>query len=1067
MQALFKQFPKGSFSPQNSLLLLIVLILTSCNKQVSESEDEDAFLFREIDVPIIDTIEPKRMIPENLAESISVKVSTQTIEKESDRYRHHNNWQKKLLFNGQSLENPKQIEITGLQVVLDQSELFTGREHLFDDSGKPLGTATKLIIRAEECTIRGYFPIPGADVEIHAAVLRFEDKENNSGQIDLTPMPWQSDAGSTLSEIPYGAHGSQGEDGGSILLRVLEINEPNDEKLRILSKGGNGQSGGRGSDGSDGSDLYKRKKYLRKKKHKGLPVLQPYSKTYKHSTWWRHLVKGTQGTRSGAPGSGGNGGTIHVPTNLLEWANSHSELGNGIPGPEQEVSKPGKLGTPSEFYFWDPKKPDKYELVQVKPAAPLTTPESNAQPGNIGSIEILDTKKSGWITADVLERSLPRMDELALIGNRDELRQLSLYYVDGLTGILEKDREAMSMLYTQLMPIIHNSAAGLDYFGNRPGMVPMLSLEVNYQNYQNEIDSVFRMLFFAHWLELFWESENQRIQGLDWSINNLREDMETQEKRHAQLIEIRGSLTREGRRLKIQIDHVLDELKTLETEIDRKFQKDEKTRKNVQAVLRGLSTALGFASFGSLGDGNSSPSMKGPTMLAVGAGLADGINQALEPNSPVTTGSFGDALDQVLVNQDVEDAHRRFAALNPNDFDSPAAYSRELKTISTILSKASQQQIRGNIAQATGYEDTGRRLMDIKTGNIAFQQTVDRAIELITTKAIFSQKAIEINASLEQHTYDSLEAEATLLDMQSNRNTVKINEPVRRSIRYLRDRAKNRLRLYQYYLARSFEYRLLRPCPVDYRNNDLFEQVAQLFGLATNDDKTRAELAPFNLESNRIADLKAIYESQLREVVFEVMQGLNEQIPKRIITTPVLKLTERDLERLNLLGVIRIDLEDRGVIFDTDRMARLHRVTVMEEQTLIQIDSSEDKQEETMINLELTIEPGDGCLMRWQDRTYAFHYAGNRQADMALWGATWASNTKKIRPIAESRQDTSLLVGLLKNLDANYPVENAYFYPGARTQLIIRKAYQPDNGSAKLTIQSLALELEIHKNKDF
>lgn len=196
------------------------------------------------------------------------------------------------------------------------------------------------------------------------------------------------------------------------------------------------------------------------------------------------------------------------------------------------------------------------------------------------------------------------------------------------------------------MPLIRKAAEETDYFGHPRGMVPMLSFEVNYRNYEQEIDSILRMLFLSHWLELYWEASAQRKDVLNWSISHLEEEMAKQAERTKRMEAIRPSLEQEGDQLRIDIQAIIGEMKAAEKEIDEKFKKDEKLRKTAQAALRGVSTALSLGSMAGM-MGNSSP----PGVLdrhpkrmvggmSLGAGAAEFGHAMLQPDAPVTTGSF-------------------------------------------------------------------------------------------------------------------------------------------------------------------------------------------------------------------------------------------------------------------------------------------------------------------------------------------------------------------------------------------------------------------------------------------
>lgn len=319
-----------------------------------------------------------------------------------------------LLFNGDRRQNLTQLEAVGIHLVLDPSQPTELMQTLLDEEGNPNPVLESLILRADTVTIRGRLHLPGTQVEIHAHTLVFEDGQETA-QLDTTPLPWSTDALYEGTEIPYRGDGTEGQDGGAISLRILELEAPG-EAIRFRSHGGPGQRGAPGDPGSDGQDISnlsflkttwingkairKRYPYRENKLYKGLPVMRWHRFAENNPSSvprWRTVVQGYAGKAPKDAGSGGDGGLIFCPEPLQDRVRALSSLEPGEAAAVQPDLPSPKIGALSEFYVRE--KNGRLVHLKVEPHPVLKAPESFAEEGFAGSVERLPTRHSGWLSA--------------------------------------------------------------------------------------------------------------------------------------------------------------------------------------------------------------------------------------------------------------------------------------------------------------------------------------------------------------------------------------------------------------------------------------------------------------------------------------------------------------------------------------------------------------------------------------------------------------------------------------------------------------------------------------------
>ena len=130
-----------------------------------------------------------------------------------------------------------------------------------------------------------------------------------------------------------------------------------------------------------------------------------------------------------------------------------------------------------------------------------------------------------------------------------------------------------------------------------------------------------------------------------------------------------------------------------------------------------------------------------------------------------------------------------------------------------------------------------------------------------------------------------------------------------RAIMYLKGmehRAKERLLKYHYYMAKAYEYRMLKPYPGDLNLNSLFATFLTILQTGSN-----YELRPEDFNA-----IKALYEEQISSIAEGIFDEYDANRPE--LSAPVwFTLSSNELQRLNAGEAVTINLQKMG-IFPSD-----------------------------------------------------------------------------------------------------------------------------------------------------
>lgn len=957
-------------------------------------------------------------------------------------------------FNGAMREKLLHVTLVGVDVVFDPHDAG----HPLNDYDERLNLGA-LTILAERLVVRGALELPGTTLTVYARELVFEDVEGEApARIDTSPR------GLAAEEVPApqnavndrkrarrvaAGDGVDGEDAGDVTLVIGRFTADGDAK-RIRMHGGDGTAGGKAAAGHGFGQVH----YL------GTPAerLRAVRKAVRHMA----AIPG------GKPGDGGSAGELVTTLPRIETL---ADRAGGQPGPATAGARGG--GKP----MW------RVDLRGASRAMRRAWPTKDGPaaaaregaPGTRPAVQAHATDDPfAWAHPEALRVMVEYLEDVYLAGHHDEATEIclrALAWIKTVSVASGSESYAFAAFRARLMTLAQRLTNGLDYFGHPPGWVPLLSFEATYATFRQEAKAAVRTMLLTHWMERFWDRQEDRQAAL-------REVIAGQE---ARIEDARGVIRRVRALLPVlevqqaeitaEVARLRMKLAAVERRIQQAFEREKAWERVGSAVLTGLTEALGIGAFlptgeGARKNGARSKAARGASKahigLALAAGVAAGIGDYIANAPARVSGSAGsDAFQGVLEEEEAAAARERLANLDPTTATDHAVYLDGVLALADAVRKGTEaflrERMQASLEGAADYE-TASELHARIEGNASYRAFFDDLVRLLTQKQIFAEQVVRAQDGLDTALADIAEATWMIDVCHEALRKNAIDTTSRTVLAGMRRRAKERLNRYQYHLAKAFEYRVMEAAPVDFQRNRLYERIEAMFDLEGAGDVDVTELATFSVESPLVERLVDVYQDILSEMVDLILTGMQTNRftpgdwPYRLTLTP------EELDELNANGVVAIDLPAHGMILPSDRNARIKHVEVVgaDEATRFRVERAPEGRE---ANVDITFEPPERSWILWGDEAYGVDYRRDTQMRIDLWAYTWSAAEAVGQMVPRSRTTASLLRMLVPDTK---DLERVHFHPSAHGSLVIRKETASD---VEIRVERLALSIVIEKNK--
>lgn len=797
----------------------------------------------------------------------------------------------------------------------------------------------ELRIYADTVIISSPLKLHQTDVYIYARELRFEDLDDSPAQIVTTPLapvlPMVSiDANNDL--VPdngetSGIDGLSGLQGGGVELVIEQFHAAPGTTARFVLTGGDGGPPGPGVNGRPGRTLDRgtfpcgcNNDWL------GYEIVWIGETPEIYFCGNRDFpTNGEPAIPSGRPGGGGDGGNLFSTLDLTSFL----ETTGGFSGQRGELRTGGPAGLPRRtvwidtnavidgnaicnWRYYDPNTHatrdtiDDVRTNDTIPGPDAPAPGADEPVGNSGRFEALGPGFS-WIHPFVLHAALMRIKELYLFERIDETllllseyRELVAAYGSGSSDMFPDPYRETSIGTADLEMAALQSRIGnnLDFYGNPPAWIPLLSFEVLFETFQNEIEPAIRIFYLSYWLSAIERGVIEETSGLETALEMVVDRTTQAVQDYGETEEGLINLTSEIAELEQRLENAEARKEAVSMRLERRAQliaEDELKRPAWRQALGICSSIFSAVPLGQ------------PALGTVGTGL----------------GFFESERDLSTPGRIFQEAGSLTKTFRAGEFRKKQdQFKADFADINNNMSLSDAETLLGKL-EVTGrqFEGAAGRISALRKEKSVAGERVEELLGKLqgndTEFKDLAREAAELARATEEAAPKIASALKTLLDLQCAIGTgldaqidiesslaqqgQKVNHAALQRTRELEGQARERLLYYAYLLAKAYQYRTLDEFDVDlFSLNDF---VAQLVEFVNEENDGLVSPSEFGT-------LSAVYEQQLLEIAAQIASDTNVLASGDPDGIPF-SLTAEQLQELNARGEVRVNPSEQPLTF--------------------------------------------------------------------------------------------------------------------------------------------------------
>ena len=974
----------------------------------------------------------------------------------------------------------------------------------YKDSPQANADIKEMEINAVKVIIRGALRLPKTNVTINALELRFEDAPGTSATLCTTPLNWTTRAADALycTVDAYGvlsanrteaSVGADGERAGNMTLNIASL-QPAEAASRLLLSGARGQDSGNGLDGRDG---WGPAEYWSGPLENGVGGSYnvpsgEYITYYHRKTWappalWPVIDSGGDPNHwpsdgenaygAGQPGYGGAGGNLSSTLDIADYA----DLAGNVKGTLSATTKwAGWGGYPTIshriwiYWIWGSQQSvtDDRHVSQngsswYASSQPWWAAYSVYQSAPDGAFQQTGSPLA-FLQPDWVRRALAQAKDDYLYGDLEKAEADLSQYAE-LVDLLEAqwpsdaeytaDQMELLSLRDEMRSILNRIQSNLDYFGNPAGWVPMLSFEVTQQAFKQEVEHCLNLMYLSYWVNNTGYSLQSRIGGLKTMWDKLGDEVE--------------GLQAEYETLRTQIPTLYTRATQLESDIKEQnrlmAELTQRMREKAAHDMLGDAIRMGILSGVQLGlrfgaivaqvcpVGQPATGAVGGLMDMAGKvdfnGLWDSAQTTFSGGTDVPVSCtkrpftemfpfLADALKAVDAKEGGSEDK------NGDSNDSPEEKARKEKE--GELNKAAA-------AMATGLKEATTVLGDFK---VPMPDIEAEAAKLLAQSDEYTTITKELLALTEKKMELMQEITAAtmavtmipnlicrdLLAMDALRREVGRNETVfsPKSIEFINEierRSRERLLKYHYYMAKAYEYRLLKPYPGELNLDDVVDNIIAMADAAST----------CSLTAEQFDSLKEPFLEQLSSIAEDIYDTYASN-PPELSVPRTFSLSSEQIAGLNAGRPVTLNLMEMGLIPATDENARIVNISV--DSLEVHLDGAEPT---LYANMDFYVAHSGVSNIMSKGEVYQFRHYNALTENPLVWGVIYDHfATQKITPITPSAASNSLLRSLLSGEATSDMM--LYSRPGAWADLVLTKSVNTQN-NVDIVIDSAVLRV--------
>jgi hypothetical protein len=797
--------------------------------------------------------------------------------------------------------------------------------------------------------------------------------------------------------------------------------------------------------------------------------VSPITFTWGSKVW---PADGNDAIAPGKPGDGGSGGNLSA--NLVEPAGFWTATGGkaGAAGAAQAGGSPQAPTTAVRLRFVDvaaappcsPRgicPPDQYWYVLAQHTATrgkdaLSVP-ADVPVGGSGSFSTLTDQDGRWLHPNFLWMVVAHAKDAYRGGNIAYARSIFEDYFSQLppSQNLPPDLDQpFQQARIEMQQLLHRITSNLDYFGNPAGWVPLLSLEANMRAFTNEVESAVPLLVMSRWLRQMGEQNIKDVAAMQDAITKLGSDNLRAADDVNVALDLVPTLQFQAAEIDVQLQQLQSDLQQRTAELMARAQRNVEDR-NKQPIWAKAAGVIGTIAklfpvtnplLGPLSQGIEFISkfnfdVSNPIQSLQQLGNVPDVTSLFKASTFDTT--FHDA--EAAVQGFVTDFKKNIDLRNPKQAIDTAkylasAYEKHKVKIDSLMAAAQDKAVPQNEVEAEldrleredgAYLDLIQRLRDINAKKKALVDTLNQSLQTISSQTSAIDQNLLAIGSLNQNLAST---------------TGQFDHRLAVYVRDMEQRAKERLLRYQYFMAKAYEYRMLKSYPGDFNVDTVIDGILTLFLGKT--------AYPGNAD---LSGIKSVYVESVRQIVATALSELQSQPPERSLPF-LFELSASELQQLNQNGVLSLDLSPRIAGLPNEDNRHIADISVAA------MDVTVNGPVSTFGRIRTIIDHQGQSTETAYGRRYNFQFGVNQQKDAPFtWGASYDVLSHTISQEKPSTAGIALLESLL---NITGPVDPAMLFarPGADAVVRFSKVQDPVSMNAQITRLRIAVTVDFFRS---
>ncbi len=580
----------------------------------------------------------------------------------------------------------------------------------------------------------------------------------------------------------------------------------------------------------------------------------------------------------------------------------------------------------------------------------------------------------------------------------------------------DADHDSLVNLKLEMVSTTTRIANNLDYFGHPAGWVPQLSLAASLKAFDNEISAAIPILYLSYYAQTSSADRDRHLESIKQSGEALVVGVKQKTDALNKAQDIIPQLSLKADSIQVEINNFQDQVEDRKRDLVEEANHIVEERNSVPFWKQALNTLSAVAQVCPIGQ---------PVVGSVGKGL--NMVASVGQESTITTiknlGSLSGDFSQDKVKSAVQQYHDQVDLLDPGKAKNARDYVKRLAPVAEKLAdeyKAIDQSLQNHKASSPEIEN---QLAQLEAGDSRFNDLITKVRSLNDEKQDFATQlasALDTTSSLSSeimadwHSVDSVNVAYSEL-------TGEVDHQAVQDIAAFGRRTRDRLLLYQYYMAKAYEYRTLRPYTGELNLNKLADSFIALQAPSSHDG-----FHPLTPE--QFAQVKAIYIASVREVVGDVLQDYNANPAPHHLPFSY-KLTPAQLDSLNNDGELVLDLGLSVPRFRQEDNRHLLSIKVSKM-------SAPSPNDSAATALRLTFEHKGTSTFRSRKQSFLFDHHGTQSDVPFEWGGafdgTWV-------PEETSVDYLDLLKTLLSLNAQDSAIAELFAHPGLDSQVVVRR----------------------------